>query len=464
MLERVRAQKRVAEPPPTTCARLERARAPLRGRPCSSRAKPSHQSAAPRSSPSPVARAICDGLFEERHRLRVDVPIARHSMPERRSRQRPSSRSRFRARRTGRHARASSVSCRVVPERAADGDARYVAAASATALALAGSSASKPAVRARRSNVSAAVEPAVHPEERVEGCEHLRASSSSSIGDGPLGRGAEVVELAAQLVPRASRAPGRGAPPCRSASIAEVVARMALAGRPRARRAIGGELLGRVLAQQLVQLEAAEVRAAHERLRDELGEQAQVGARDRGRGARDRSSPRNTESRARTRSLLVGEQPPRLVEGGAEAAMPLRHVAHRRGEEVDVPLDLVRDLRAGEHRHPRGRELDAERHALDQPADAERLRRARRRRARSPARPASRARRRGAARRSAPVPVLREAEAVDVEHPLALHVETLTRRRQQLDVRGALDDLAQQVRRPRRGARSCRARAASTAR
>ena len=41
------------------------------------------------------------------------------------------------------------------------------------------------------------------------------------------------------------------------------------------------------------------------------------------------------------------------------------------------------------------------------------------------------------------VPVLREAEALDVEHPLALDVETLPRRRQELDLRGALDDLAQ---------------------
>ena len=46
-------------------------------------------------------------------------------------------------------------------------------------------------------------------------------------------------------------------------------------------------------------------------------------------------------------------------------------------------------------------------------------------------------------RRGAPVPVLRETEALDVEHPLALDVEPLPRRRQELDVRGALDHLAQ---------------------
>ena len=45
--------------------------------------------------------------------------------------------------------------------------------------------------------------------------------------------------------------------------------------------------------------------------------------------------------------------------------------------------------------------------------------------------------------RGAPVPVLRETEALDVEHPLALDVEPLPRGRQELDVRGALDHLAQ---------------------
>ena len=251
---------------------------------------------------------------------------------------------------------------------------------------------------------------------------------------------------------------------CRSSEHRRVVTRVPLAGVSPPRRVTRRELLGRVLAQQLVQLEAAEVRAAHERLRTRA---RRAGA---GRRPRPRPRPRDRSCRGTPRAarehaaLLVGEQPPRLVERRAEAAMPFRDVAHRRGEEVDVPLDLVRDLRAREHGYPRGGELDAERHARRRAGRCGAPRRARRRRARSPARPASRARRRGAARRSAPVPVLREAEAVDVEHPFALHVEPLPRRRQQLDLRCALDDLAQQVRRRRRDARSCRARAASTAR
>ena len=193
-----------------------------------------------------------------------------------------------------------------------------------------------------------------------------------------------------------------------------------------------------------MQLEAAEVRASDERLRHEIGEQAQVGARDRGGRLASEVAAEHREPREDI-LLLAGEQPPRLVERGAEAAMPLRDVAHRRGEEVDVPLDLVRDLRAREHRHPRGGELDAQGQALDQPADAARLGAlvVVEREARLDLR---RALDEEAERAGAPVPVLREAEAVHVEHPFALHVETLTRRRQQLDLRCALDDLPQQVR------------------
>ncbi len=124
--------------------------------------------------------------------------------------------------------------------------------------------------------------------------------------------------------------------------------------------------------------------------------------------------------------------------------MPLGHVAHRGGQEVDVPLDLVGDLRAGEHRHPRGGELDAERHALDEPADAERLQALRRRRGRSPVSPAPPARRRAGAH-ALPSPFSVETEPVDVEHPFALHVESFARGRQELDSRGSLDQFAEQA-------------------
>jgi hypothetical protein len=100
-----------------------------------------------------------------------------------------------------------------------------------------------------------------------------------------------------------------------------------------------------------VQLEAAEVGAAQERLRDELGEEAQVGARDRDRGAAIEAAAEHGEARERA-ALLVGEQAPRLVDGRPQAAVPFRYVTHRRGEEVDVGLDLVSDLGAREHGHP----------------------------------------------------------------------------------------------------------------
>ena len=190
-----------------------------------------------------------------------------------------------------------------------------------------------------------------------------------------------------------------------------------------------------------MQLEAAEVRTAQERLRDELGDQAEVGAGDRDRGAAVEAAAEHGQAGERA-ALLVGEQTPRLVDGRSQAPVPFRHVAHRRGEEVDVALDLVRDLGAGEDGHPRGRELDAERHAVDEPADAEHLR--------IPGVVEGEARYdlRGplheqAHRRGAPAPVLRETQALDVEHPLALHVQPLPRRCQELDVWGALNHLAQ---------------------
>src|SRR5439155_21062571 len=128
------------------------------------------------------------------------------------------------------------------------------------------------------------------------------------------------------------------------------------------------------------------------------------------------------------------------VDDRSQAAMPFWDVTHRGGEEVDVALDLVRDLGAREQGHPRCCKLDAERHAVDEPADAQRLRALR------VVEGQARYYLCGsldeqAHRRGAPIPVLSETEAVDVEHPLALNVEPLPRGRQERDVRGALDHL-----------------------
>src|SRR4029079_7859644 len=110
-----------------------------------------------------------------------------------------------------------------------------------------------------------------------------------------------------------------------------------------------------------------------ERLGNELGEEAQVGAADRCGGAAIEAAVEHRQTRERA-ALFAGKQAPRLVDGRPQAAVPFRYVTHRRGEEVDVGFDLVGDLGAREHGHPGGRELDAQWHAVDEPADAGRLR------------------------------------------------------------------------------------------
>ena len=85
------------------------------------------------------------------------------------------------------------------------------------------------------------------------------------------------------------------------------------------------------------------VARADERLRHERGEQPEVCAGDGPRRRTVEAAPEDGQLRERV-ALLVGEQPPRLVERGPEAAMPLGHVTHRGGQEVDVPLDLVGDV------------------------------------------------------------------------------------------------------------------------
>ena len=182
MLDGVRAQKRgCPASPPRTCARLERARAPLEVVQEESGETEIHQSAATLGERvADRSRDRRDALLEERHRLREDVPIARHRCPSA-HRQRASSRSRFRAAEDGAGTRAASSSAAgSYPSRAADGDPVHRRRQRDGRSRFRGRSASKPAVRASRSSVSAAVEPAVHPEEHVEGFEHRRAPRRSS--------------------------------------------------------------------------------------------------------------------------------------------------------------------------------------------------------------------------------------------------------------------------------------------
>ncbi len=94
--------------------------------------------------------------------------------------------------------------------------------------------------------------------------------------------------------------------------------------------------------------------------------------------------------------------------------MALRHVPHRRREEVDAALDLHRLLLPAVVQGKAGLDL---RRTLDEEAE----------------------------RATAAVAVL-EPESLDVEHPLALHVQPLPGGGKQLDLRRALDHLAEQRR------------------
>ena len=116
-------------------------------------------------------------------------------------RQRASSRSRFRARRTGRQRRGELLRCRVVPESGADGDPvrRRRQRDGARASGVVGVEAGRAREPLERLGP---FEPAVHPEERVEGFEHRQRRVLVVLGQDPLGRSAKVVQLAAQLVPR----------------------------------------------------------------------------------------------------------------------------------------------------------------------------------------------------------------------------------------------------------------------
>jgi len=71
----------------------------------------------------------------------------------------------------------------------------------------------------------------------------------------------------------------------------------------------------------------------------------QTRATHRGRGIAREGAAEDGEAREDA-PLVVREKPPRLIERGAEAAVPLRDVLHGRLQEAEVPLDLVGDLAA----------------------------------------------------------------------------------------------------------------------
>ena len=151
-----------------TCAASNASRAASR----SSRrslAKPRSIRAPLSVSPSPIALAICAPSSRERHRLRVDVPIHRHDAERAQaacelSLQVPRPQD-------GQAARGELLRCRVVPESGADGDPvrRRRQRDGARASGVVGVEAGRAREPLERLGP---VEPAVHPEERVEGFEH----------------------------------------------------------------------------------------------------------------------------------------------------------------------------------------------------------------------------------------------------------------------------------------------------
>ena len=143
-------------------------RAPLRGRPEESGETEIHQSPA---LGEPVAGRSRDlrPLFGERHRLRVDVPIHRHDSQRAQAAcelslhvPRPQD---------GQAARGELLRSRVVPESGADGDPvdRRRQRDGARACGVVGVEAGRAPEQSERLGP---FEPAVHPEERVEGFEH----------------------------------------------------------------------------------------------------------------------------------------------------------------------------------------------------------------------------------------------------------------------------------------------------
>ena len=143
--------------------------------------------------------------------------------------------------------------------------------------------------------------------------------------------------------------------------------------------------------------------------------------------------------------LTGGEHVPRLVEDGAQAAVALRHVLQRGHQEVEVALDLADDLAGREHLHPGRRQLDAERHPLHQLHDAAHggARRLVERELGPDAPRALHEQLGGAVQRT----IAGGLHAVDLEQPLAMQVQALARRDQQLHFGRMGEEFGQHARR-----------------
>ena len=159
-----------------------------------------HQSPRLSVSPSPIALAICAPSSRERHRFWVDVPIHGHDAKRAQAACELSLQRSAPAGRAGSAQRAPPLPGRTrVGRRWRPGTSPPPARRRSR---LRGRQPSKPAVRAEQLERLGSVEPAVHPEERVEGFEHRQRHVLVVLGQDPLGRSAKVVQLAPQFVPR----------------------------------------------------------------------------------------------------------------------------------------------------------------------------------------------------------------------------------------------------------------------
>ncbi|MFN8538395.1 MAG: hypothetical protein U0232_13075 [Thermomicrobiales bacterium] len=131
----------------------------------------------------------------------------------------------------------------------------------------------------------------------------------------------------------------------------------------------GVQVLLRVLAQQFVEVEAAFGVVAHQGLVDQRRQQRQRCPGDSLGGLAAEAAAKDDQA-AEDVPLVVAEQRPGVVEDRAHVAVPRGDVAQVGRQEGDVALDLVGDGRARQRPHPRRRQLDRQRQAFGETADA----------------------------------------------------------------------------------------------
>ncbi len=141
---------------------------------------------------------------------------------------------------------------------------------------------------------------------------------------------------------------------------------------PRMLRLIAAEHLVAELTQQAVHAIAAVLRAHQHRFVDQRRQDLHGGPAD-ALGSRKREALFEDRQSLPRRLLLGGQSLPRRDEDGTHAPVPFRLVPVRRGQEIDVLANAVRDLRQREGIGPGGRQIERQRHAVDQPADVDHL-------------------------------------------------------------------------------------------